>query len=126
MLTLTIIMFGGVSIFVGILIGLLFKREKDLDIRFNHINRSLDKIEEILYFSKKDNSIYSVYKDMEKIKKIMLKIFNSNNNAQVYREIDNIRAILSMYRKGHSVDLISKSLKLPKDEIETVIHFFLT
>jgi len=129
MFDLIIIMFSGLSLFLIILIFLFIEREKKLEQRFLGIEDSLEKLKKELYPLGKDNSLYSIYKEIEKIEKIVLLIWDSldekqKNEIKKLKSVTEKDKILLLYKKGYSIEKISNSLKVSPEEVKTILKFF--
>jgi len=129
MFDLIIIMFSGLSLFLIILIFLFIEREKKLEQRFLGIEDSLEKLKKELYPLGKDNSLYSIYKEIEKIEKIVLLIWDSldENQKDEIKKLKSVTEkdkILLLYKKGYSIEKISNSLKVSPEEVKTILKFF--
>jgi len=129
MFELIIIMFSGLSLFLIILIFLFIEREKKLEQRFLGIEDSLEKLKKELYPLGKDNSLYSIYKEIEKIEKIVLLIWdsldeNQQNEIKKLKSVTEKDKILLLYKKGYSIEKISNSLKVSTEEVKTILKFF--
>ena len=150
---MNVLMFGGLSFFVFVLLLFILKREKISEQKFGAIEMSLEELNKEVYLIKKQlknignvskiDNIEGSIKDLaenvqiteeknieimnliqERINDLYSKI-KQNKFPDLSGEITKSEEekILSLYKSGYSIEEISRELRIPAGKIELIVKF---
>ena len=152
-LIINILMFGGISFFVFLIFLFMLKREKITEQKFAAIELSLEELNKEIYQLKKKlkdienspkiHSLEEAFKDlvgnMQIIEEKNVEIISSMQerindlySKMKYKNMPDIRGdiskseeekILNLYKRGYSIEEISRELRIPAGEIELIVKF---
>ena len=145
-----IVMFGGISFFIFLLFLFILKREKINEQKFAAFEMSLEELNKEIYLIKKriknipnvenieeaiknlvENVQMTEEKNIEIINLIQERI-NDLYSKMKYKNMPDIRGdiskseeekILNLYKRGYSIEEISRELRIPAGEIELIVKF---
>ena len=149
---LSLIMFVGLSFFVAFLFFYILKIEKTFETKLEAFELTLEGINQELFKLKKEAKNSSILDRVEKLEKIIdslvedirniesknLKVLNnqkveiSSLKSEIKRskipEVSLISKndedkILNLYKRGYSIEEISKELRIPIGEVEFIVKF---
>lgn len=146
-------MFGGLSFFMLFLFFLMIKRDKIYEQKFAAMELSLEELNKEIFDLKKELKKNNPLKTIEKIEEIVETMVDDirimeEKNKEFYDSVEekiaylqqqikksNIQntmsslnrheeeKILSLYKRGYSVEEISRELRIPAGEIELILKF---
>ena len=151
--TLNILMFGGISFFVFLLFLFILKREKISEQKFSAIEMSLEEINKEVFLIKKKLKNFDNIENMEDIKETIKDLVENfqiteEKNIEIINLIEEKindlyskikqnklpdissdiskneeEKILNLYKRGYTIEEISRELRIPAGEIELIVKF---
>ena len=149
---MTLIIFGGLSLFILFLFYYILKLEKTIEQKFAAIELSLEELNKEMFLVKKQLKNDENVKTLEKLERIIENIVDdiriiNNKNKEFYQKIESEIAkinleikknslpnistlskheeekVISLYKNGYSIEEISRELRIPAGEIELIVKF---
>ncbi len=148
---IVIIMFLGLSGFLFFLFLYIMKRDKFIEEKAAAFERSLDTLNQEVYFLKEELKKRNINASLQEIEKIINRLINDIKKLETKHlthiqrleqkmmsiessvktktiDFSNItksdeQKIVSMYKNGYTIEEISKELRIPAGEVELVIKF---